>query len=697
MRSLLSIRALVLGITLALGAIVGAMTLDGVVTAWTGHRNAETVAAAAKLDQRILDAMQAFRSERGDTAATLSLAGEQVAAMRPVIAGHRGRVDAAVQALLAAPADLDVPGLAPALKELDAGYRDQLALRTRADAAYGLEAGARDKALAPLVLQTGDGVLARLERVSTVLEQRMSQLDPGTRLLTGVKNNAWTTRATAGSLAVVVNTILSSGTPLTPEQAEAVQVLRGRYEAAWGRVEKAAAELPPAIAAPIATAQGTYFTPEVAAAIQRNLRAFSPGAEAAMTLPEWQKFITPRLNTLVAVASAALNAGVRDADAAAEAAERRLVVNAALFAAALALVALACAVVHIRIAVPIRRMTGAMQALARGDAAVTVPAMGRADEIGAMAATVQVFKDNLIRTRALEEETALARASAEEQRRAGMRQMADAFEHAVGDVIEQVAASATELQATAAAMSEGASRTAGRSSTVAGAAGRTAENVGTVAAAAEELGTSVSEIGRQVSGSAALARNAVDEAAGTAGHMRELSEAVARIGDVVGLISSIASQTNLLALNATIEAARAGAAGRGFAVVAAEVKELAGQTAKATDEITSQIGRIQGKTGDAVAAIDTITGRIAEIDRVSVGIATAVSQQGAATQEIVRNVAEAASGTQAVTRTIEAVAGAAEETGAAATQVLAASSELSRQSEQLSAEVARFLATVRAA
>ncbi|WP_267427107.1 methyl-accepting chemotaxis protein [Methylobacterium sp. GC_Met_2] len=346
---------------------------------------------------------------------------------------------------------------------------------------------------------------------------------------------------------------------------------------------------------------------------------------------------------------------------------------------------------------PVRAMTAFMTGLAAGDLSQEVPGVERRDEIGAMATAAQVFKDNLIRTRALEAETAQARLAAEQQRKTGMRQMADGFEAAVGGIIGMVSSSATELQATAQTMTVTATETASQSTTVAAAAEEAASNVSTVAAAAEELGSSVQEIGRQVAGSAELAQRAVHEADQTGTLVQQLSAAVSRIGDVVGLISNIAGQTNLLALNATIEAARAGAAGKGFAVVASEVKALAEQTAKATNEISAQIAQIQSSTGQAVTSIGGITGRIREISDVATSIAAAVEEQGAATQEIVRNVSQAAMGTGEVTSNIAGVAGAAEESGAAASQVLGAATELSRQSEHLAAEVGRFLATVRAA
>ncbi|MDF2599978.1 MAG: methyl-accepting chemotaxis sensory transducer [Methylobacterium brachiatum] len=412
------------------------------------------------------------------------------------------------------------------------------------------------------------------------------------------------------------------------------------------------------------------------------------------TMSDSIRGIVATLKSLADLENAAAESSGAQAQAAYDQARQQMMV----FLAVAAILAIGAVVMLVlEISRPLGRMTAAMHQLASGDTETAIPAFGRRDEVGAMAGAVQIFKESMIRARSLEQETAQARLAAEEQRKLGMREMADSFEAAIGGIIGQVSASASELQATAQTMTVTATRTASRSTTVAAAAEAAAVNVNTVAAAAEELGSSVQEIGRQVDGSAQLARLAVSETDQTGALVEELSTVVSRIGDVVGLISNIAGQTNLLALNATIEAARAGAAGKGFAVVASEVKALAEQTAKATQDISGQITQVRGTTGQAVTAIGGITARIQEISGVATSIASAVEQQGAATQEIVRNVGQAATGTAEVTTNIAGVAGAADETGAAASQVLSAASALSRQSEHLAVEVRHFLETVRAA
>ncbi|GJD32981.1 hypothetical protein PMNALOAF_4262 [Methylobacterium adhaesivum] len=375
-----------------------------------------------------------------------------------------------------------------------------------------------------------------------------------------------------------------------------------------------------------------------------------------------------------------------------------MVLIGAAVAGLLGAVALSVLIVVLGITRPLGSLVNVLHRMARGELDTEIPEATRGDEIGAVGKAVEGIKAMVARKAAEEADLKLrADEAAAAARKRTMIELADGFERAVGGIVGLVGNSATELQATAQQMTATAQQTAAQSTSVAAAAEEAANNVNTVAAAAEELGSSVLEISRQVTGSAHLAKAAVGEANQTAHLVQALSQNAARIGDMVGMISGIASQTNLLALNATIEAARAGEAGRGFAVVASEVKALAEQTAKATEEIGRQIGEVQGVTAQAVTSIGGITGRIREIDSVATSIAAAVEQQGAATQEIVRNVAQASAGTNEVTGNIAGVAQASEETGTAATQVLSAASELSRQSGSLGSEVARFLATVRAA
>ena len=390
---------------------------------------------------------------------------------------------------------------------------------------------------------------------------------------------------------------------------------------------------------------------------------------------------------------------VVDADQAEIDAPGKRVRNANIWASGVLLALLGLAIVLIleRIIRPLRKSTEIMRKLAEGDISVEVPALNRSDEIGEMAKAVQVFKDNAIRMREMQKEKEEAEHRTQEEKRKFIEALSDDFGAQVKDVVEALSTAATEMQVTAEQMSSTAENANHQASGVATASRQATANVQTVAAAAEELSSSTAEIGRQVNQSARIAGNAVAEAEATNETVQSLSTAAQKIGEVVTLINDIASQTNLLALNATIEAARAGEAGKGFAVVAQEVKNLANQTGKATEDISAQITAIQEQTTGAVGAINRIQEIIVEISNISTTIATAVEEQDASTQGIARNVQEAARGTQEVNSKIEEVSNAAGEAGTAANKVLKSAGNLSQQSGMLQAQVEKFLSQIRAA
>jgi methyl-accepting chemotaxis protein len=360
-------------------------------------------------------------------------------------------------------------------------------------------------------------------------------------------------------------------------------------------------------------------------------------------------------------------------------------------------IAVTCLFVVVRrVTAPLERIGRTVRTLAGGDLQVDVTETGRGDEIGEVARSLEVFKQNALTARRLEDEQRATQAQKQERQKALESYIAD-FDQSMHEALEALASASTKMRATAGSLSSTAEETQRQAGAVASASEQTSANVQTVAASAEEMTSSIAEIGRQVARSLSIAEQAVENTQRTNGTVKTLAEAAQKIGQVMQLIQEIASQTNLLALNATIEAARAGEAGKGFAVVASEVKSLADQTAKATEEIGAQIAAMQSATGEAVTAIQAIGGIIGQINQISTTIAGAIEEQGTATQEIARNSQQAAKGTEQVSSNIAGVNSAVGETSAASAQVLASAEQLGSRSETLRADIKLFLEKVRAA
>jgi methyl-accepting chemotaxis protein len=555
----------------------------------------------------------------------------------------------------------------------------------------------RRLALAKEYMETTQGLLETLDKLSASLAAAVNHQDATIDQLLAIKQIAWLLRNTGGEASLLVSTSIAAG-KMTPEAHQKYVKFVGGTEIAWNALELTASgmQLPPALAAAMAATRTAYFEPQYLALRDRLLSTLMAGEKPELTANQWSPITVGRLAAAVKVAEAALDAAKDYTAVQHSAALRSLLVQLALLALAFGLTVAAMMAVGRRVIKPLHNMRDAMLKVAAGDLAVDTGYGERRDEIGALAGALETFK--------LQAQDKLRIEQQERERNAGAAARQKAIEAYVGEFesmvrqsLQQLGDASSQMRTTSSGLSAVSRQTNARVQVAEKASGDASASVESVASASEELSASINEISQQAAHAAGIAGRAVNQARETDGTVQGLAKSAGRIGEVIGLINTIAAQTNLLALNATIEAARAGEAGRGFAVVASEVKSLASQTAKATDEISEQIADIQKVAGEAIDAIKGIGSIITEVNEVATAIAAAVQEQGAATQEITRNTQQAAQGTKNVSDNITGVKTDADAAAAAADNVKSASEMLESQSQQLGNQVTDFLGKIRAA
>jgi len=666
--------------------------------AWETHRAASerSLAELAKTGNEtadlLLSAAGNLAVERGRTTAALNAADAAGAADRAAIEARRSAADAKLDQALARLTD-QFAGTT-AYQALVASRTAAAALRQRCDAAFSVPKAQREAGLPAVAIAGLTGLIEASQRLRVATEPVAEGLEARLADLERLKHFIWVASEYAGRERAVIGGMIAANQPIGPQQLQLLAGLRGHVDLAWETIDASLARpgTPAGLIESGRAAHAAFF--DVYQPIRLAIyQAGTNGQPYPLTAGAWIEQATRAIDSVLHLSETAGAEAVRFADQAKGISDSTLLIAGLGLALGLLVSCASVALVQRKVIRPISAMTRAMGELAGGELEVAVPSLGRRDEIGAMAAAVQVFRTHAIDNRRLEAEQVAERQHAEEGKRAALVNMAETIEAESGKALEQVGQRTAAMETAADGMSASAARTGGSARSAAAAASQALTNAQTVASAAEQLSASIREISGQVNQSATIVGRAVSAGNDTRATIETLNDKVERIGTVAVMIGEIAAKTNLLALNATIEAARAGEAGKGFAVVASEVKQLATQTARSTEEIASHLGEVRVATAASVAAVGRIEETITEINAIAGSIAAAVEQQGAATAEIARNIAETAAAADEVTSRVTEVSDEAEQTGRQASAVHNDASGLAEAVGDLKRTVVRVVRT----
>ena len=687
----MSIKHFISACLASVGAVLVVMAVTLFLDNWRGYSAARDAGRLVDLFGASTRISEAAAPERGAT--SVALDGD--AAARATMLEVRGTLDAALDSTDKLADTLDLAEAREAREGVAKIRATVKELRSGADRVIGGDPQAIT-AFRKDFITSMYGVIQVAGAITSKLERRLVAVDAQVAVPAALAGMTWQLRDHGGRLATMHLSVIQTAKPFTPEQIHQIDLADGRVQQLWENLTAAAnsPDSPAGLRDGLAKVEAAYLVPFQPLRARVTKAGMADGVYD-LTPAEWRRQSAPMLQAIMLMRDSAITEARRVADDKRDKAFGNLMLLVALLVAAAAIMVFVVGSIHRRVIDPLAGLTRVISAFAEGSRDFTVPSAGRSDEIGLMAKAMEILRDKAREadSRAVE---AAAASLAREHHRQKIEAVTTAFVGSIDAVVGGVSSAVDGLRSATGTLSQSTTTTTEQSAVVASAAEEASTNVQTVAAAAEELSHSIQEISRRVSETATTTDGAVREAEATNATVRGLAEAASRIGDVVNMITDIASQTNLLALNATIEAARAGEAGKGFAVVAGEVKHLANQTARATEDIQAQVSAIQAETGRAVTAIGGIAATIATVNQFTMGIASAVEEQGAATQEIARNVQQAAAGTSEVSQSIGQVLEAARQTGAAADLLSGLADQLSGQSERLRRDVGGFVAEVKA-